>query len=425
MSIRCRISSETNDEETRGPGKSNAHTKPLLPRVVFTTIFLAVTGLLLGSGVAPSPMTSAFADDATQEAGFCTPSQQTLGTDINVSNADPGVATWVKGDMYIGSRPSNTANLNGANAPVGSYAVEAEGLTLVNGKLAMNPLKESWGGNGFRFGIVGFGAQFRPTPGSTALAVNGDESASAIDSMTTGGVTGDVGAWTHGAFTEGYGAKLSGNATNWETNAKHKSVVYTKTDWDSSNSISWNQTNVLDNVNGKDYSDFGTYVNNLSTTLSLQQANGTVTYDTAPADSNYVRYKYNANSSNISYGFKFDASGKRSEKRITFTGDGTSALQVFKLKTSELQYIQSDDGTYQTNKNNPDDVNRGIVFDFENIPDNASVVVNVGGINDDGSGGSNVSFNNGWRFWWNGVEIGGGYSDKASTEQQRLYGVAS
>ena len=150
-----------------------------------------------------------------------------------------------------------------------------------------------------------------------------------------------------------------------------------------------------------------------------------MTYDTAPADSNYVRYKYNANSSNISYGFKFDASGKRSEKRITFTGDGTSALQVFKLKTSELQYIQSDDGTYQTNKNNPDDVNRGIVFDFENIPDNASVVVNVGGINDDGSGGSNVSFNNGWRFWWNGVEIGGGYSDKASTEQQRLYGVAS
>ena len=229
MSIRCRISSETNDEETRGPGKSNAHTKPLLPRVVFTTIFLAVTGLLLGSGVAPSPTTSAFADDATQEAGFCTPSQQTLGTDINVSNADPGVATWVKGDMYIGSKPSNTANLNGANAPVGSYAVEAEGLTLVNGKLAMNPLKESWGGNGFRFGIVGFGAQFRPTPGSTALAVNGDESASAIDSMTTGGVTGDVGAWTHGAFTEGYGAKLSGNATNWETNARHKSVVHTKT----------------------------------------------------------------------------------------------------------------------------------------------------------------------------------------------------
>ena len=49
-----------------------------------------------------------------------------------------------------------------------SYAVEAEGLTLVNGKLATNGVKTSWNSKGFRFGVVGFGAQFRPKSGSDA-----------------------------------------------------------------------------------------------------------------------------------------------------------------------------------------------------------------------------------------------------------------
>lgn len=85
-----------------------------------------------------------------------------IGTNIDVSTPDPGVATYVGRDMYIGGKPSNTKTLDAGNAPAGSYAAEAEGLTVVRGKLAMNPLKESWPyegiGAGFRFGTVGFGS---------------------------------------------------------------------------------------------------------------------------------------------------------------------------------------------------------------------------------------------------------------------------
>lgn len=67
------------------------------------------------------------------------------------------MATYVGRDMYIGGKPNKTSTLDANNAPTGSYAAEAEGLTVVHGKLAMNPIKESWGGQGFRFGTVGFG----------------------------------------------------------------------------------------------------------------------------------------------------------------------------------------------------------------------------------------------------------------------------
>lgn len=53
----------------------------------------------------------------------------------------PGVATYVGRDMYIGGKPSDkpsdgTIDLDADNAPTGSYAAEAEGLTVVRGKLA-------------------------------------------------------------------------------------------------------------------------------------------------------------------------------------------------------------------------------------------------------------------------------------------------
>ena len=114
---------------------------------------------------------------ATVEKGIYVPTSIGIGTNIDVSTPDPGVATYVGRDMYIGGKPSDTSNLDAKNAPTGSYAAEAEGLTLVRGKLAMNPVKESWPyqsiGAGFRFGTVGFGSQFRPVAGSTVLAVAG------------------------------------------------------------------------------------------------------------------------------------------------------------------------------------------------------------------------------------------------------------
>lgn len=93
------------------------------------------------------------------------------------------------------------------------------------------------------------------------------------------------------------------------------------------------------------------------------------------------------------------------EKLITLTGDGESSLQIFNVKASDLS-----NGTYS-----------GVDFWFRNIPDTASVVVNV--VNDDGTPTSTntVDFHNGWRIWWGGdassnitdsdvTEIGGYYS---------------
>ena len=56
---------------------------------------------------------------------------------------------------------------------------------------------------------------------------------------------------------------------------------------------------------------------------------------------------------------------------------------------------------------------RGVDFKFVNIPDNASIVINVSG--------NNIDFHTGWRFWWNDIDIGGGFSKQASEEIRGLY----
>ena len=177
----------------------------------FAACSFMATVLVVSTLLSPfSAVSTASAEDAGHlTPGIYKPTPIGIGTNINVSTPDPGVATYVGRDMYIGGKPSDgTSNLDASNAPTGSYAAEAEGLTVVRGKLAMNPLKESWpynnsGGAGFRFGTVGFGSQFRPVAGSTVLAVAGIKSA--ITNMSVG-YSGDspetttVGAWNKGAW---------------------------------------------------------------------------------------------------------------------------------------------------------------------------------------------------------------------------------
>lgn len=92
-----------------------------------------------------SPFSAATSASAatTVNKGIYKPTSIGIGTDVDVSTPDPGVATYVGRDMYIGGKPSETSNLDAKNAPTGSFAAEAEGLTVVRGKLAMNPVKES------------------------------------------------------------------------------------------------------------------------------------------------------------------------------------------------------------------------------------------------------------------------------------------
>ena len=383
------------------------------------------------------------------EKGIYVPTSIGIGTNIDVSTPDPGVATYVGRDMYIGGKPSNTKTLDASNAPAGSYAAEAEGLTVVRGKLAMNPLKESWPyegiGAGFRFGTVGFGSQFRPVDGSTVLAVAGIDSA--ITNMSVG-YSGDlpgkttVGAWNKGAWVGkartadsagyDYTAKIAGPITYWNTNNGRQSVVKTQGYWyageNAQDSTLFNQVNFLKDINGKDYSNYSGetgYLNTLSNQLNSFAKTGKVSYGVAPAcdkDNRYIINKYNT--TDCSYGLVFDGSYKtinedcadtslngkqfkNSERLITFKGDNTSMQQVFTIDASQLS------NTYNN------EYYRGVDFAFEDIPDGASVVVNV-------TGSSNIEFHNGWRFWWNGTEISRYYETRYSgTAEGKAYATAS
>lgn len=386
-----------------------------------------------------SPFSAATSASAatTVNKGIYKPTPIGIGTNIDVSTPDPGVATYVGRDMYIGGKPSNTKTLDASNAPAGSYAAEAEGLTVVRGKLAMNPLKESWPyegiGAGFRFGTVGFGSQFRPVDGSTVLAVAGIDSA--ITNMSVG-YSGDlpgkttVGAWNKGAWVGkartadsagyDYTAKIAGPITYWNTNNGRQSVVKTQGYWyageNAQDSTLFNQVNFLKDINGKDYSNYSGetgYLNTLSNQLNSFAKTGKVSYGVAPAcdkDNRYIINKYNK--TNCSYGLVFDGSYKtinedcadtslngkqfkNSERLITFKGDNTSMQQVFTIDASQLS------NTYNN------EYYRGVDFAFEDIPEGASVVVNV-------TGSSNIEFHNGWRFWWNGIEISRGYETQYS-----------
>lgn len=400
--------------------------------------------------------------DTSAEPGICTPKSISLGDDVSASTVDSGVATYVGGNMYVGANNQNNggtyANLSSVQKIDKSYAVEAEGLTLVNGKLATNGAKTSWSSNGFRFGVVGFGAQFRPQSGSDVLVVAGNSTSNTSNS--TGNMwdadnpsksVSALGGFDNGstgrAFVQNegtgnnvtwYSVRINGN-TSWHLNADKNSSGSNagRSVWDATATVDADgnkYTNVkFDSVGlnsvklndaTKDYSTF--YADNvlgLSKQLAgLQKSEGVYVADakvgTAEAsqtsttsatysDGYYMRhhYNYDGTKNKIQYGFKFDDSGSNAEKLITFTGDADSAgkgsaMQVFNVTADQL----SSSGY------------RGVDFMFTNIPNDASVVINVSG---------NVDFHTGWRFWWNGLEIGDGYSKAATTDQKTAYSTAA
>lgn len=400
--------------------------------------------------------------DTSAEPGICTPKSISLGDDVSASTVDSGVATYVGGNMYVGANNQNNggtyANLSSVQKIDKSYAVEAEGLTLVNGKLATNGAKTSWSSNGFRFGVVGFGAQFRPQSGSDVLVVAGNSTSNTSNS--TGNMwdadnpsksVSALGGFDNGstgrAFVQNegtgnnvtwYSARINGN-TSWHLNADKNSSGFNagRSVWDATATVDVDgnkYTNVkFDSVGlnsvklndaTKDYSTF--YADNvlgLSKQLAgLQKSEGmyvadakvgtaeasqTSTTSATYSDGYYMRhhYNYDGTKNKIQYGFKFDDSGLNAEKLITFTGDADSAgkgsaMQVFNVTADQL----SSSGY------------RGVDFMFTNIPNDASVVINVSG---------NVDFHTGWRFWWNGLEIGDGYSKAATTDQKTAYSTAA
>ena len=164
--------------------------------------------------------------------------------------------------------------------------------------------------------------------------------------------------------------------------------------------MEWNQSDNLSSVNGTDYSKYREKISKLSTDLNTGTklpATGTVDEGNAPsAGDSYTIYKYDYQK-NKGKGNSFTFYDKlEKEKLITFTSTDTSkSMQVFNLPASSLNL----NGTDYT----------GIDFKFVNVPDNASVVVNVTGAN-----GQTIDFHNGWRFWWNNDNIANDFVTAAS-----------
>ena len=231
-------------------GSDRGPTISLKPRLL--AAFTAVARMFATAVPSLLPKTAVAGDTYTDVGGTCKPSTGSIG-DISANGTeDKGVATWVGRDMYIGDKPvdqDSPVELGGMTGtkPTGSYAVEAEGLTLVKGKLAINQVKNSWEYNkkfpGFRFGAVGFGGNFRPASGNTALAVAGQDSL--ITKMyanrsyeNTDWIADDtsVGAWTHGGWVGGsvsnnqvteprFTASLKGWTTKWASNNNNASIA--------------------------------------------------------------------------------------------------------------------------------------------------------------------------------------------------------
>lgn len=379
---------------------------------------VAVTSLI--------PTYNAKADESRKDGAICTPTTESLGDQTSGSGNDEGIATFVGGDMYVGGKKSGITSANNNNAPEGSYAVEAEGLTAVNGKLLLHPMKQAWNiwnkdgsfnrSRGFRWGIVGFGSQFRPKDGSTVLSVGGNSTNSELNWF--GGAQGWTDDANQGSSWLGTGA---GNGATGETNdhnfsaniAGNQTTVQSRNTWTNgeqysvyamggNGKVNWNHSNtVISGVKnpstGSDYtySDYKNYVATLSGKLAKISSSNTVAKGN---EDNYTgsrySYSYNTYEHNV---YRFDIQNNSRQTEITLTGNGKDELQVFNLDASRLNNIGD----------------AGVVFNFKNISDNASVAVNING------NGNDVKFRNGWQFKWNDIDISDGYVMMNSTGTNR------
>ena len=394
------------------------------PARALTATLVAVGMMVTGSVVLGS--STANADGGHNNGAICTPTTESLGDQTSGSGNDEGIATFVGGDMYVGGKKSGITSANNNNAPEGSYAVEAEGLTAVNGKLLLHPMKQAWNiwnkdgsfnrSRGFRWGIVGFGSQFRPKDDSTVLSVGGNSTNSELNWF--GGAQGWTDNANQGSSWLGTGA---GNSATGETNdhnfnaniAGNQTTVQSRNGWKNgeqysvyamggNGKVNWNHSNtVISGVKnpstGSDYtySDYKNYVATLSGKLAKIASSNTVTRGN---EDNYTgsrySYSYNTYEHNV---YRFDIQNNSRQTEITLTGNGKDELQVFNLDASMLNSIGD----------------AGVVFNFKNISDNASVAVNING------NGNDVKFRNGWQFKWNGVDISDGYVMMNSTGENR------
>ena len=358
-----------------------------------------------------------------------------LGDDMGTNHPDDGIATYVGGDMYVGHKPDPTSNLGAAAGPVGSYAVEAEGLTVVRGKLALHPLKDSWRtinqnegtGQGFRFGVVGFGSQFRPAAGGNILAVaglganaeNGDLGTSLAGYWgTSTAMAWNRPGWFGSAANEckdvdghssqkcNYQANVAGPSTDvWGKQGIINSLQVKASD----GALNWNSTTAFN-----PYASFkADTVNNMSDTAKRMGGSGSgatpgtvniYTPATTPLSyksTNFTRSKYDWDKKDFdgrTYKFDFDeAATVDKELILEFVGTGNDAQEVFNLTSDQVATLNQAQGNGSSYT--------GVSYAFKNIKPTANIIINVDG--------TSIDYHNGWRFFVQKdnamVDIGNGY----------------
>nr|WP_240542282.1 SpaA isopeptide-forming pilin-related protein [Bifidobacterium felsineum] len=378
-------------------------------------------GIPIASAVETAPRSD---QSALQE---CTPGDLDWGGTQTLST-DAGVSVYAGGNMYVGLPPaSDHVNGDGGTFSAGSrgYVVESEGVNVVHGSLSGNP--------GIVLGYVSWGSGHPAPDGMTSLAVGGYANADLWKFELSGSYDASQKKWT------GTNGRIGLNNNKIKGSNDH--AVYARPGGRVDELMNKSGENVsLSNVNGTDYRNFTDKIKKLSKDLQIQKTDGVV-YDNVAFGSVNVQQtaasvvsKWVQGNDGARYEAGADDNGKDDknndgiskiwsdvyhqwarytrldvkEGKVTFTGDNkpSHTLQVFNLNMAEVNAAMNNNGW------------TGVYYDFEDIPGNASVVVNVTGANQKGD----LTVNTGWQFGWNGVEVGQGYFQ---SDTAKLFAQAS
>ncbi|WP_245206869.1 SpaA isopeptide-forming pilin-related protein [Bifidobacterium dentium] len=389
-----------------------------------TAAILAVSMMATVALTALIPVCSAKADDTLADGAIFVPSNISMGDNgTSVNDVDTGLATFVGRDFYVGKPKDDDRQSLTADSIDGSWAAEMEGQTFVRGRYMQRAQKGF-----FTIGTVAFGAQYQPANGSTILAVEGTNSAfdNSVQSIVQAWPSTITGTSTQGGGIlqvrrnnewSNFSTKLAGSCTKvWGTannddTIKLRSIYQYGYSNTNDSDAQWNikDFSTVKDGQGNSIDTYGTKVTNDSATQKSWTSNGTVVSGFAPAQSEYVRKKYDydkydafaKNETEKNNGKRTWAAGRGaetsfstykasmdfaqdSERLLTFTGDGTSSLQIFEVSASLL------------NVNN----DKGLDFWFRNIPENASILINV--VDDTTGANTPIVMRTGWRFWYGG-----------------------